>query len=306
MSWVFLTPDRVFKLKKPLTTAFLDYSTLAARDKFCREELRLNRRLASSVYLRVAPVVQAHDGSLELDGEGRVVEWLVEMRRLPEACMLDCAVRTGTATRQRVDDVLGLLFAFFAKAPPVDLERKRYLATLQIQHRENRAVLSGVNSGLPPNDVLEILDVIQQTIEDAPDWLLEPLEHRRIIEGHGDLRPEHICLTDPPAIIDCLEFNRDLRLVDPFDELSYLALECRLLGADKLAASLIERYAAFVGARPPLRLLDFYAAYRAAIRARLALEHIIDRPQRDPHRWMVQARAYLIAAQPGALRLRRR
>jgi aminoglycoside phosphotransferase family enzyme len=305
MSWVFLTPDRVFKLKKPLKTPFLDYSTLTNRERFCREEVRLNRRLAPSVYLGVTTVTQAHDGALALNGSGRVVEWLVEMRRLPEAWMLDHAIKNGAATLQSIDRALGLLFAFFLDAAPVELQKDRYLRTLQMQHEENRAVLSDPKFDLARSEASDIIGAVEEAISAAPDWLFEPLQSWRIIEGHGDLRPEHICLMEPPAIIDCLEFNRDLRLVDPFDELSYLALECRLLDAHDLAGSLIGRYAAISGARPPRRLLDFYTVYRAAIRARLALGHIADRPQRDARKWADQARAYLAAARPEALRLRR-
>lgn len=306
MSWVFLTYDRVFKLKKPLKTVFLDYSTVDAREKFCREEVRLNRRLARAVYLRAVPVTQMEDGALAVNGKGQAIDWLVEMRRLAEERMLDRAIKDKTATEQDIDRALELLFAFFEVAAPVDVSPDRYLATLQVQNRENRIVLSDEKFAIPLNEALEAIEPVQEAIAVAPDWLLEPLHNRRIIEGHGDLRPEHICLTDPPVIIDCLEFNRDLRLVDPFDELCYLALECRLLGAAALADGVIERYAARAGEKPRRILLDFYTAYRAAIRARLSLGHIVDWPRGDPEKWTRQARHYLDAARAASVRLRRR
>lgn len=306
MSWVFMTRDRVFKLKKPLRTPFLDFSSLEARERFCKEEVRLNRRLAPSVYLRAAAVVMARDGTLSIEGEGRVVDWLVVMRRLPEERMLDRAIHDNSATPKDIGRALDLLFEFFAGAPPVDVARDRYLATLQLQHAQNGVVLTDKRFDLARSAVDETLAIVREIIDAGPGWLLEPLESRRIIEGHGDLRPEHICLTDPPAIIDCLEFNRDLRLVDPFDELSYLAMECRMLGAVELADSLAGRYAKRAGVGPSQILLDFYTAYRAAIRARLALEHLIYWPGRDGERWTAQGRAYLEAAHAASLKLRRR
>ena len=85
MSWVFLTDDRVYKLKKPVRYPFLDFGTLARRRFFCEEELRLNRRLAADTYYAVIPLRCTQAGHLALSGRGRAVDWLVEMKRLPEA-----------------------------------------------------------------------------------------------------------------------------------------------------------------------------------------------------------------------------
>lgn len=305
MSWLFLTPDRVFKLKKPLRAPFLDFSTLAAREKFCREEVRLNRRLAPFVYLRARPVTRAADGGLSIAEDGEIVDWLVEMRRLPADKMLDQALMNGTAEEQAVDRALSYLFAFFLNAPSVAVEFGRYFATLERQHEESAALLVDKAVSLPRRQILETINRLREIIQARPDWLSAPVRAGRIVEGHGDLRPEHICLTEPPAIIDCLEFNEDLRLVDPFDELSYLAMECRLLGARKLANEIFARYTRLCGVRPPQILLDFYTAYRATIRARLAIAHIYDWPRKDEEKWTAQGRAYLCEAHAACLRMGR-
>lgn len=305
MSWVVLAPDRVFKLKKPMRTTFLDFSTCAARERFCKEEVRLNRRLAPHVYLAAVPVSRAQDGELCLGGKGEAVDWLVEMRRLPKERTLNCALASGTASRQDIERVLTYLYSFLASAPAIQMEESHYLDCLESQQAENRRVLAGMAHALPREKVRNVLEILRQTIDLRPDWLFEPLEKRRIIEGHGDLRPEHIYLTDPPAIIDCLEFNRDLRLLDPFDDLSYLALECTRLGAESLAAEVVDAYARRVGIRPPPPLLDFYRGYRATIRARLAIAHLFDWPRRDAGRWTAQARAYLEIAHAACLTLAR-
>lgn len=305
MSWVVLSPDRVYKLKKPIRSRFLDFSTCAAREFFCKEEVRLNRRTAPQIYLGAIPVIRTPQGELRLGGDGEAVDWIVEMRRLPKERSLDRALASGNASRGDIERMLSYLYTFLSSAPALEMERSRYLGFFESQQAENREVLAGTARLLPQAKVGEILDILQQTIDSRPAWLFEPLDHRRIIEAHGDLRPEHIYLTDPPAIIDCLEFNRDLRLLDPFDDLSYLALECALLGDERLAAEVIDGYARLTGVRPPPLLLDFYRGYRATIRARLAIAHVFDWPRRDVRRWAARVRAYLDVAHAACLMLAR-
>jgi len=303
MSWVFLAGDYVFKIKKPVHTSSLDFSTLKARKKFCEEEVRLNKRLAPDVYLNAIPITLSKEGELSIDGGGAVVEWLVKMRRLPDERMLDQAIKDRTASSEDVQRLFSLLFSFFERAEPFEVDEKRYLATFRDEHAQSKAILLDANVGIASEAVRRLVDDVQDILEDPPGWLLEPINNHRIIEGHGDLRPEHICLINPPVIIDCLEFNPDLRRVDPFDELSYLALELRLLGAEDMANSIVPQFMERTGARPPQALLDFYAVYRAIIRARLALGHLLDPPPQDFQKWEAHARAYLGAANEAIVRL---
>jgi aminoglycoside phosphotransferase family enzyme len=114
-----------------------------------------------------------------------------------------------------------------------------------------------------------------------------------IVDGHGDLRPEHICLLSPPVVIDCLEFNASLRQVDPFDELAFLALECDLLGASWIGPRLVDGCAASLGDAPPASLLHLYTAARALLRARLSMAHLLEPSPRTPLRWAPQAQRYV-------------
>jgi aminoglycoside phosphotransferase family enzyme len=122
----------------------------------------------------------------------------------------------------------------------------------------------------------------------------------RIVEGHGDLRPEHICLTPVPAIIDCLEFSRDLRLLDPADELSFLGLECERLGRPEVGRWFLASYTEVTGDDPPPPLLRFHRTYRALRRAKIAVWHLRDPGVRDHDRWRERALRYLELAAPGA------
>lgn len=307
MSWVFLTAGRAYKFKKPVRADFLDYSTLSARETCCREEVRLNRRLAPSIYLEAIPIRMDEHGGLAIDGPagGAIVEWLVVMRRLPAERMLDRAIRDGTLCMAELGAVLDYLFDFYVAAEPVDLDVDRKISILRAQLEGNAKVLRDPLCRLPAETVDDVLDALRGVVSARPHWFLEPFETRRIIEGHGDLRPEHVCLATPPAIIDCLEFNRDLRLLDPFEELCFLALECRQLGADDIAAHIVDRYSDRTGIRPSRALLNFYTAHRATIRARLALSHLYDKGPVDTVKWLAKGQAYIEVAHAAVLSLSR-
>jgi uncharacterized protein len=113
------------------------------------------------------------------------------------------------------------------------------------------------------------------------------------VEAHGDLRPEHICLTDPPVIIDCLEFRRDFRMLDPLDELAFLGMECERLGDATTGPTLLRLYEEGTGDHADRMLTEVYAAMRALLRAKLAIWHLRDGAKADDARWRSSAQAYL-------------
>ena len=121
-------------------------------------------------------------------------------------------------------------------------------------------------------------------------------EERRIVEGHGDLRPEHVFLGPSPLVIDCLEFRADLRCLDPVDELAFLAMECERLGAAGIGRILFDRYRRRTGDNPSRALINFYKALNALIRARIAILHLREIPVRDPAKWPRRAGDYLAIA----------
>lgn len=303
MSWVFLTIDRVYKLKKPVRYQFLDFSTLAARKSDCLDEVRLNRRLAPQVYLGIVPLVLKKGGKLSLGGQGKPVDWLVEMQRLPDDRMLDRAIALGWADRHHILEVADLLTRFYQNQEPVVGTANDYVLYFADELRKNRDVLEMERFALPKLTLQNVLDCLDAIICQEPDLLGDRARNGTIVEGHGDLRPEHVCLIDPPVIIDCLEFNRSFRLVDPFDELAYLGMECKFLGADWIGDLLIQNYSVQIGYSPPDRLLAFYITYRACLRARLAISHLLEVDARDPDRWVPLALTYLQIAERTCLKL---
>jgi len=302
MSWVFLAGDEVYKLKKPVKYPFLDFSTLDGREADCRLELALNRRLAPEIYLGVVPLTLTDDGGLELDGDGQTVDWLIRMRRLPADKMLDLAILAGGVTRKALESVAELLSGFYRKAEVAAITPREYVANFAREHAANRNLLTG-EFDLPGQTAHKVCERVELILKDEPQLLMERAQNGHIVDGHGDLRPEHVCLTDPPVIIDCLEFNKRLRLVDPFDELCFLSMECERLGAPDIGPTLIQVCGERLGNKPSERLLAFYTTYRACLRARLSLAHLLEPDGREPEKWLPLARTYLGLAERASLKL---
>ena len=270
ISQVFLAGSHVYKLKKPVKFDFLDFSTRAAREQACREEVRLNRRLAPDAYLGVLPVVRGADGSFRWGGEGEVVDWLVEMRRLPTELTLESLHHRGELQPADIDRLAGTLVRFYRSLPPLTVTPQSYIAQCTAHVRGNFRELLAVKHHLPRGMVERVHGFQLQLLLLRSALFAERAGAGRIVEGHGDLRPEHICLSDPIAIFDCIEFSPDFRQLDVADELAFLAEECDCLGADWVGPQLLRAYQDQSGDRPPAVLLDFYKSYRACVRAKVA------------------------------------
>ncbi|BAV33079.1 hypothetical protein SCL_0759 [Sulfuricaulis limicola] len=297
MSWVFLTPQHAFKLKKPVRYDYLDFSTVAARQMNCAEELRLNQRLAPGVYLDILPLALDSDGGMRLGGQGEIIDWLVMMRRLPAERMLDDLIRKRMLEPMDMHAVAEMLARFYRESIPIGIGGEEYRRQYEYKVRINQDTLADPAYGLPAELVGAVHQAQRQFLMHAP----ELLEHRamdgRIIEGHGDLRPEHICVESLPVIFDRLEFNRSFRIIDPADELAFLAMECERLGAPQVEPELFGAYRRFTGDYPAPRLVSFYKAQRACLRARLAIWHLRDLERSSWPRWRAVAGEYLRLAE---------
>lgn len=297
MSYVFLVGERVYKLKKPARFAFLDFSTLPAREANCRAELSLNRRLAETVYLGVVPLTLAPSGDLTIGGAGEIVDWLVEMKRLPAALMLDRLIADHALAARDMERLAATLAGFYARAARTAIAPAAYVARFLREHAESRRVLLMPRFALDRARARALLDRLEAKLRGFAPTLAARVAQGRVVDGHGDLRPEHICLCEPIAIFDCLEFNDELRQVDPLDELAFLEIECARLGAAAAGAAIGAATLARLGDAPPRGLAPLYGACRAALRARLALAHLLDAAPRQTEKWEPLAMRYLALAE---------
>ena len=270
VSHVFLAGAFAYKLKKPVKFPFLDASTLALRKRFCRLELSLNRRLAPAVYLTMVPVVETPRG-LRLGGRGRIIEWLVKMRRLPEERMLDQVVARRQVTRRDMRRIARRLVPFFLRAA-----RGGRIARFGEPAQVRALVLGNLQECQPfLGTLLEEGD--RRFVEQAYRQFLalnEPLlarrvRERRIIDGHGDLRCENICMTQPVNVFDCVEFQPAFRCADVVNDLAFLLMDLESRGRQDLAQALQD------ACRGPLhdpdfeRLLPFYKCHRTLVRGKV-------------------------------------
>jgi len=302
MSWVFLAGDLALKLKKPVRLPYLDFSTLAKRRIACIAEVALNRRLAPDVYLDAIPLCSS-DSTVFIGEDGAVVDWLVKMRRLDHERMLDRLIEKKRACYAHAEALSSTLTAFYRTARPVFLSSLDYMNRWKSKLRENRALLLNSRLNIPQGSVRHLDRLLQDFLAVKGELLLERLRKRRIVDGHGDLRPEHIWLGDKVKIIDCLEFSAALRAIDPAEEIAYLDLECEHLGDAGFGASVSSQVFRSLHEEVPLSLFYFYRCYRAMLRARLTIAHLAVPNPRTPEKWRPKALAYLKMGAADAKRL---
>ena len=272
ISWVLLAGDRAYKIKKPLRLPFLDYGSLDRRHALCREEVRLNRRLAPDVYLGVRAIVRDPDGGIRLAGDDDpgAVEYAVEMRRYDERATLARRLDAGTAGERAVRAVGRRLASFHAGAAlPANPERA--VTALEAMLRENFATLRDLDAD--PAHRARIDDAEQlagAVLAGRRDELHRRAAAGLVRDGHGDLRAEHVVLERGIEIVDCVEFDPALREIDVGLDLAFLAMDL-MRRDERLASALVSAYREAGGDPGDDALVGFFAAQRALIRAKVAL-----------------------------------
>jgi aminoglycoside phosphotransferase family enzyme len=297
MSWVFLTDACAYKLKRPVRYERLDSRTLRARRFFCQEEVRLNARLAPGVYLGLVALTIDRRGHLALGGIGDVVDWLVRMRRLPAELMLDYMLQHGTVAETDLLRLATRLAGFYPSLPREPVSAAGYRMRLLRRVLSASRELSQEQYELPGDRVRALCEAQTAALRRIGALLDERVRAGRIVEGHGDLRPEHVFLGRPLAIIDCLEYARDLRIVDTADEVGFLALECERLGVAAPGTVVLEAYGRLAGDMAPAPLVHFYQSCRAGTRAMIAARHLLDERFRHSPHWWRRAEHYLRLAE---------
>ena len=276
ISVVALVGSRVYKVKKPLDLAFLDFTTLERRAHFCREEVRLNRRLAPDVYLGVVPVAETPSG-LRVEGEGEPVEYAVKMRRLPSEARLRERVRREEVDAATLASIGRRIAAFHASAEAgADIARNGRFDVVARQARENLEQSRWQAPRLVPPAVLGALGT---ALERRLDELRGAIEARAAAgvprDTHGDLHLDHVYLfpdRNPPddlVAIDCVEFHERFRWADPVADMAFLAMDLAFEGRRDLADAFTGAYFEASADEGGRALLPFYVSYRAAVRGKV-------------------------------------
>lgn len=277
ISYVFLTDDMVFKVKKPVRFSFLDYSTLDKRLHYCREEVRLNRRLAPHVYRGVVPIWRS-DGEFALgDGggtlrRGEIVEYAVQMQRLDDERSLDRLVLNGKAAGADIRSIARRVARFHASAPSARAARFGGRRTIWRRIQDNFKETRPFESVTHSRRDRQLLRRYSRDFFASHEALLAArVAAGRVREGHGDLRAEHVYLGSDGtiSIVDCVEFSESLRTCDGVSEIAFLAMDLDFLGADHLSRELVAAYAGETRDAEVGELYPFYATYRALVRGKV-------------------------------------
>ena len=297
MSWVFLVGDVAYKLKKPVVNFLFDFRALDARLKNCQEEVRLNMALAGEIYLGVEPIVINEMGKLQLAGRGKIVDWLVKMKRIPEMDLLDYAIVHNCIHEAKLRSVARLLAEFYFTSSRALTHPSQHIEKLEAAIFFNYNQLSLPQFELS-HVLLDELTAGQLAFLNANNSLFsDRVRQNKIIEAHGDLRPEHICLGPSPVIIDRLEFNRELRIMDVAEELSFLSLECEMMGNKGAGDLFWDEYVTIANDSVPPALIIFYKIKRACLRAYLVARHKEETRYKNDPKWMSKAKSYLELAE---------
>jgi hypothetical protein len=307
ISYVLIAADFVYKVKKPVHFPFLDFSKVADRFRYCREEVRLNARLSPRVYLGVFAILKQGDSFAlgpEVDAEHpEAVEYAVKMRRLPEERMLDVLLTASQVDSAMIRAIAARVAEFHASAPSNRGWAYGSPATIWRGVIEEIAQNEAFIGHTLSKDQFTAIDAFCRAFITA-HW--RPLNDRalegRVREGHGDLRAEHICLLNTEKkeidVIDCVEFSERLRFGDVASEIAFLAMDLERLGTPTLADELVEAYAEITRDEDLAVFVPFYKCYRACVRGKIeslrSLEREVAAAERERARQL--ARVYYALA----------
>ncbi|AZD24520.1 hypothetical protein C4K22_5458 [Pseudomonas chlororaphis subsp. aurantiaca] len=273
ISWVLLTGPYAYKLKKPVNFGFLDFTGLEARGHFCGEELRLNQRLTDDLYLEVLPITGTVDAP-QIAGDGPVIEYALKMRQFPQSQLLSTLQANGELTTAHIDEMARQIARFHLDAPRVPAAHEA--GTPESVMEPVRQNFEQIHPFLSDKADLQQLEALQAWAESSFERL-KPLFAQRKAEGfirecHGDIHLGNATLIDGKVVIfDCIEFNEPFRFTDVYADAGFLAMDLEDRGLKCLARRFISQYLEQTGDYQGLELLNFYKAYRALVRAKVAL-----------------------------------
>lgn len=259
---VVLLGDKAYKIKKPVVTDFLDFSTPERRERVCAREVELNSRLAPNSYLGIA----------HLHTPGARPEPVIVMRRYSDRYRLQSMVLRGEPTEHHLSTLAGLLARFHQDAPrSSSIDACATAAEVAGRWRENLDELDHHTGTILASETVNEIRRLAIRYLDGRDALFAGrIADRRIVDGHGDLLAADIfCTPTGPVPLDCLEFDDQLRFVDGIDDAAFLAMDLEFLGRRDLADHFLDQYRKLSGDSAPRSLIDFYIAYRAVVRTKV-------------------------------------
>ncbi len=273
ISWVILTGDYAYKIKKPLNLGFLDFSTLEQRHYYCQQELNLNRRLAPQLYVDVIPISGSAEQPILNSATGDPIEYAIKMRQFPQSAQLDRVLTRNELQPQQIDQLADTIATFHQRIE-VAPEGNSYGTPEAILNpvAEN---FRQIRPFLKDDEEKALLQQLEQWSHQTFEQLRPTFDARKrtgfIRNCHGDMHLANIALINQELVIfDCIEFNDNFRWIDPISEIAFTTMDLIDRGQPQFAARLLDRYLQRTGDYAGLSLLQFYQVYRALVRAKVA------------------------------------
>ncbi|MBD3397741.1 AAA family ATPase [Candidatus Micrarchaeota archaeon] len=298
ISWVFLSGDFAYKVKKPVKFSFLDFSSRDKRREYCEEEVRLNKRLSPEIYLGVVPLVR-EGNSLRFGGNGRPLDYAVKMKRMGRT--MDRALEEGEVDRGNVEEVAKEIAGFHNAVPVIQDPRYNSPEMVKEQIDDLGSVKETVESACGMGEKVEfVLEKSDLFIREN-----EGLMRNRQVDGmvrdcHGDLHTSNVFVAEKKYIFDCIEFSEDFRFIDIASEVAFMAMDLDARGREDLSEVFVGKYLELSGDPNLMKLLDFYKCYRANVRAKVAALEYLQNPTEEGKR---NVEKYLSLAQKYAGKL---
>jgi aminoglycoside phosphotransferase family enzyme/predicted kinase len=273
ISWVLLAGDYAYKIKKPVDFGFVDYSTLERRRVMCEEEVRLNRRLCHRIYLGVAPISRDASGIVAVGGRGEVVEYAVQMTRVPESAMMPSLLETGAWTDDHLRALAERLARFHGDADAgASIAPFGGVDAIAGNWEENfEQVDAYIGRTITREQQAALRRYVHESLQRRAVLFAERVRAGRIRDCHGDLRADSVALLDDGSIciMDCIEFNERFRYGDVASDVAFLAMDLEFRGYRRASLELVSAYLERARDETLTAVLDFYRAYRACIRGKV-------------------------------------
>ena len=271
ISWVILTGKYAYKIKKPVNFGFLDFSTLEKRKKFCEQELTLNRKLASEIYLDVVSINNSAHNPI-ISSNGKAVEYAVKMRQFPQSAQLDNRLTAGKLTLKNIDAIAQMIAHFHGTTEIAD-SSMNFGNSIIVNHAVEENFLQ-IRQHLHTHDYETRLTALSQWSETEEKKLQNTFTQRKsdgfIRQCHGDMHLRNMLwLHDKPMAFDCIEFNPELSWIDVISEIAFLVMDCQYRQQPQLANRFLNSYLEATGDYKGIEVLPYYLCYRAMVRAKV-------------------------------------
>lgn len=271
ISWVILTGSLAYKIKKPVKLDFIDTSTLERRLHYCNEELRLNRRLAPELYLKVVPITR-RPGGARIEGEGMAIDYAVCLKQFAAEAELPSLLERDRVSSAEILRLAETLAFFHMQTPefsgPYAPEATQHMYDTVLGNLDHLLKHTERHQEFP--ELRRLWDWTRAEIDRHAAAFDERARDHRIRDCHGDLHAANIVLFEGRLVpFDCIDFDPQLRCIDVMNDISFLIMDLHSHDRADLATTLLSRYLEITGDYEGIRLLPFYAVYRALVRAKV-------------------------------------